>query len=330
MITGVSKFSKVSLFSDLNNLNDITLNAKYADICGYTQNNLETVFADYLHDGAVDLIKLKQWYNGYSFAGKETQKVYNPFDILLFFDNGYLYKNYWYETGSPKFLIDLVEHNNYYIPSLERVTVNEADLSKFDVDSLPLPTLLLQAGYLTIKDITTIGSQLAYVLTYPNLEIKASLNNSLITIGTTVDKKSINTVKLDNILRSNSLDGLDSVFVSHFAGIPHDWYRRNNIASYEGFYSSVVYSYFCALGYDLIAEDVTNQGKIDLTIKTQDKIIILEFKLIKYGNAKDGLKQIRTKKYAEKYLQENKPIYVVSISFNPDEKNIYDYAWEKI
>ena len=328
-ITGVSKFSKISLFSGLNNIEDITLTGKYADICGYTQHDLKTVFAEYLSDGAVDLIKLKQWYNGYNFTGADNQKVYNPFDILLFFKNDYLYKNYWFETGSPKFLIDLVEKDQYYIPNLEQIRIDEADLAKFDAGSISLPTLLLQTGYLTITGMTTIGSQLAYILSYPNLEVKASLNGSFITIGTTIDNKSINTVKLDDILRRNNLDGMATVFVSHFAAIPHDWYRNNNIANYEGFYSSVVYSYFCALGYEVIAEDTTNHGQIELTIKTYDKIVILEFKLSKYGDAKEALAQIRTKKYAEKYQQENKAIYLVGISFNPDDKNIYDYAWER-
>ncbi len=327
-ITGVSKFSKINLFSGLNNLNDITLNTKYADICGYTQYDLETVFSEYLKDGDIDLAKLKQWYNGYNFAGKNTQKVYNPFDILLFFDNGYLYKIYWFETGSPKFLIDLVEQNKYYIPRLESINVTEKELTTFDVDNIPLATLLFQTGYLTIKEIISIGIQISYILSYPNLEVKFSLNDSLLEIGTTIDEKSKQIFNLDLILKSNNLDGLANVFSSHFASIPHDWYRNNNIANYEGFYSSVVYSYFCALGYELIAEDTTNQGRIDLTIKTYDKILILEFKLSKYGDAKEAIEQIRANKYAEKYVKENKPIYLVGISFNDVDKNIFDYRWE--
>ena len=324
----MSKFSKVSLFSGLNNLEDITLNAKYADICGYTQNNLETIFAEYLHDGRVDLIKLKEWYNGYNFAGRDIQKVYNPFDILLFFNNNYIYKNYWFETATPTFLVKLIEERKYYIPDLELVYITDKDLSTFDIDNMPLYTLLFQTGYLTIKEITTIGTQLGYVLTYPNLEVKASLNDSLTEIGTTIEIKGKQLVKLDMILRSANMDGLAEIFSAHFASIPHDWYRNNNIANYEGFYSSVVYSYFCALGYNVIAEDTTNQGQIDLTIKTYDKILVLEFKLSKYGDALNAITQIKTNKYAEKYTIENKQIYLVGISFNPENKNVDDYAWE--
>lgn len=328
ILTGVSKFSKISLFSGLNNLNDITLNSNYADICGYTQSELESIFTDYLADGAVDLVKLKQWYNGYNFGGKISQKVYNPFDILLFFDNNYTYKSYWFETGSPSFLIKLVEEKKYFIPDLESVKIREKDLSAFDVDVIPIPALLFQTGYLTIKTIDTVGTQFGYLLSYPNLEVKASLNDSLATIATTAENKTNAIVMLDAILKSNNLDGLAAVFSGHFAGIPHDWYRNNNIANYEGFYSSVVYSYFCALGYEVIAEDTTNHGKIDLTIITLEKVLILEFKINKYGTAKEALEQIRSKNYAQKYILRDLPIYLVGMSFDTQSKNMADLQWE--
>jgi Holliday junction resolvase-like predicted endonuclease len=121
------------------------------------------------------------------------------------------------------------------------------------------------------------------------------------------------------------MDGLAAVFSSHFASIPHDWYRNNNIANYEGFYSSVVYSYFCALGYEVIAEDTTNQGQIDLVIKTEDKILIIEFKLSKYGDAKSAIAQIKDKGYAQKYIIDKKPIYLVGISFDSESRNVHDF-----
>jgi hypothetical protein len=327
-LTGVSKFSKVSLFSGLNNLEDITLYARYADICGYTQANIEHEFAQYIEYGYVDLVKLKKWYNGYNFAGKDLQKVYNPFDILLFCSNNYIYKSYWFETATPTFLVKLFEKNQYFVPDLESITVSDKDMSTFDVDNMPIFTLLFQTGYLTIKEVTTIGTQLAYVLSYPNLEVKASLNGSLADIGTTVENKGKYLSELDKILRAGKFDKLSAIFNSHFASIPHDWYRNNNISNYEGFYASLVYSYFCALGYDLIAEDVTNQGRIDLTIKMNDKIIIIEFKLSKYGNASDSIKQIKTLAYADKYTLSKLPVYLIGMSFDEKNKNISDYMWE--
>lgn len=176
-LTGVTKFSKVGLFSGLNNLNEITLTSDYADICGYTQTELEREFKDYLNEGNVDKAKLKHWYNGYNFAGSEEQKVYNPFDILLFCSNHFQYKSYWFETGSPSFLIKLIQKNKYYFPEMENVELMESSLSSFDVNNIGLTSLLFQTGYLTIKKNITMGMMYGYVLGYPNLEVKASLNN---------------------------------------------------------------------------------------------------------------------------------------------------------
>ena len=330
MLTGVSKFSKVSLFSGLNNLLDITLDTRYADICGYNQTELEREFAEYFVAGNIDKAKLKSWYNGYNFAGTEEQKVYNPFDILLFISKGYVYRNYWFETATPTFLIKLFEKNQYYIPDLEEMVVGDRILSTFDVDNMPIVTLLFQTGYLTIKDIITRGNQVAYKLSYPNYEVKYSLNDSLAEIGSNPDTKEQLIDNMVNAIESNDFEKLRLVLDSHFAGIPNDWYRNNNIENYEGFYASIVYSYFNALGYDLIAEDVTNHCKIDLTIIMHDKILILEFKLSKFGSAEDAINQIKERNYSQKYLSRGMPIYLLGISFNSKERNIQDLRVEKL
>lgn len=330
LMTGVSKFSKVSLFSGLNILDDISLNTNYADICGYTQSELEQECAEHLAAGQVDKAKLKLWYNGYNFAGSAEQKVYNPFDILLFCNNNYQYRSYWFETATPTFLVRLIESEQYYIPDLEEVLVPESSLASFDVDEITLTTLLFQTGYLTIKRVTQLGTQMAYVLGYPNLEVKASLNDKLATIGTSLQRKDQVLGKVAGVLLSNKFADLKSIFSSHFASIPHDWYRNNNIANYEGFYASIVYSYLAALGYDLRAEDITNQGRIDLTMIMPDKVIILEFKLTKYGSAAQALEQIKAKGYPDKYLAENKPIHLLGISFDIESKNVVECLYEVI
>lgn len=327
LLTGVSKFSKISLFSGLNNLEDITLDPQYADICGYTQVELEREFAEYLAEGKVDLAKLKLWYNGYNFAGTEEQKVYNPFDILLFCRKNYIYRNYWFETATPTFLVQLVEQGCFYIPQLEEIDILDDDLAAFDVGNMALPVLLLQTGYLTIKTAFTLGTQLAYTLTYPNLEVKTGLNNQLAGIGTKVETRVSNLSSLFRLLNKNDIAGLSRVFQSFFASIPHDWYRNNPIGQYEGFYASIVYSYLAGLGYDLQVEDSTNQGKIDLTLITPDKILIFEFKLTKYGTATESIEQIKAKNYPQKYIAAGKPIYLLGISFNPDEKNVADFSY---
>ena len=313
------------MFSGLNNLEDITLDKRYADICGYRQDELDKEFAEYLVD--VDKDKLKLWYNGYNFAGTDKQKVYNPFDILLFISKGKEYRSYWFETATPTFLVKLMEARHYFVPELEEIIVSDKSLSAFDVDSINITTLLFQTGYLTVKEVITIGSQHGYILSYPNLEVKSSLNDSLADIGNSVESKSQNLALLDMRLKQNDIAGLENVFRSYFASIPNDWYRRNDMANYEGFYASIVYSYFCALGYDLIAEDVTNHGKIDLTIRMPDKILILEFKL--NSTALEAINQIKNRGYKEKYLSDNKPIYLVGVSFDSETRNINDFIVEK-
>jgi hypothetical protein len=329
-ITGVSKFSKVSLFSGLNNLNDISLDGKYADICGYTQSELEQNFADYLTAGNVDRNELKKWYNGYNFAGLETQKVYNPFDILLFFAKNYQYTNYWFETATPTFLIELIKQRQYHIPDLELVTVGSDTLSTFEIENISLVTLLFQTGYLTIKQIAKRANQIVYRLTYPNYEVKYSLNNSIALIGSSLENKDKLINSLYEVCENNQFEQLQEILSSHFASIPHDWYRNNKIANYEGFYASVVYSYFTALGYDLVAEDATNHGRIDLSITMPDKILLIEFKLSSNGDAISALAQIKAKNYAQKFIHEHKPIYAIGMSFDSTNRNVVDLVSEQL
>ncbi len=329
MLTGVSRFSKISIFSELNNLKDITLDKRYADICGYNQAELEQSLSDYLSKGKVDLKQLKKWYNGYNFAGNDTQKVYNPFDILLFMDGDYQYQSYWFETATPTFLVKMIEKNRYFIPDLENVVVGETMLSKFDIGNMPITTLLFQTGYLTIKEITFRGQRMAYRLGYPNYEVKCSLNESLANIGTSPDRKDFVIDSLVNSFEDNHFEDLKLILSSHFASIPNDWYRNNQIDQYEGFYASIVYSFLTALGYDTIPEDVTNHGKIDMTIVMDDKIVIMEFKLAKLGDAQSAIQQIKDKKYAEKYLAHHKTIYLIGISFDSQARNVIDLLVER-
>ncbi|WP_456236415.1 hypothetical protein [Facilibium subflavum] len=183
---------------------------------------------------------LKKWYNGYNFAGSESQSVYNPFDILLFIDGDYQYQSYWFETATPTFLVKMIESNRYFIPSLENLTVGEDVLKTFDVDNMPVESLLFQTGYLTIKKITTIGTQYAYVLTYPNLEVKASLNGALASIASNLMVKNQHLTLIAKALQNNEFQHLQRIFNSHFSSIPNDWYRNNNIGQYEGFYASII------------------------------------------------------------------------------------------
>ena len=175
-LTGVSKFSKASIFSGLNMLKDISLTPKYGNICGYTQNDIETTVLPYL-DG-IDLVKLKEWYNGYNFLKDD---VYNPFDVLLFIDNDFLYKNYWFETGTPSYLVKLIQEKNYYLPKLSNIRVCEELINSFDINNIELEVILYQAGYLTIDSVEIDeDDDIIYTLRIPNKEVEISLSRYII------------------------------------------------------------------------------------------------------------------------------------------------------
>ncbi|MEA3553224.1 MAG: AAA family ATPase, partial [Campylobacterota bacterium] len=321
-LTGVSKFTKTSIFSGLNNITDISLDKAYGDICGYTQNDVETTFKPYLQD--VDMDKLKCWYNGYNFLGSD---MYNPFDILLFISKGHLYKNYWFETGTPTFLMELIKQNNYFLPNLANLKVDEKLLNSFDIENLDLEVILYQAGYLTIDKVeTTIFETLEYSLKIPNKEVKQSLNDYI--IAKILKDKNATQKKTDtykSLLHSDMTSFRDAL-KSIFASIPYNNYTKNDIQNYEGFYASVIYVYLQSLGLDIVGEDVTNKGRIDLTIKMKQAIYIIEFKV---GDG-DAPQQIKDKQYSQKYLNDSKDIYLVGINFDEDEKNISNFEWEKI
>jgi hypothetical protein len=322
--TGVSKFAKSGVFSGLNHLNDITYHDKYATICGYTQQELEDTFRTHLIPE--DLPTIKAWYNGYYFLGQEG--IYNPFSILNYLERGKVFANYWFATGTPTFLIDLLKQRRFYIPHLEKIEVTENSLQSFDVDYLPLIPLLLQTGYLTITGTRLVGITRFYALSYPNLEVKQSLNDCLAEICVATEVKNDTYLAMHEALSRHHFGQLKLIFTRLFASIPHDWYRNNDIQHYEGFYCAMVYSYFMGLGYTAIAEDVTSQGKIDITVILDHSIVIIEFKLAQSGDAESAIQQIKDKQYANKYLGHEKPIYLLGLSFDAENRNVKTCAFE--
>jgi len=322
-LTGVSKFSKASIFSGLNNIQDITLDCRYSLVCGYRQSDLESSFIEYLEN--VDLEKVKSWYNGYSW-GEES--VYNPFDILLFLDNPKKeFKNYWFETGTPTFLMKLIETNNYFLPRLSNLVVGEQLLNSFDIENLDLEVILYQAGYLTIeKTEITPFETINYKLKLPNKEVKLSFNDFI--IDRLFGDRDKNSKKIDiyKALVDKDLESFKTSLISLFASIPYNNYTNNQMQNSEGFYATVIYVYLQSLGIEIIGEDVTNRGRIDLTIKFLNSIYIVEFKV----DGKNALAQIKEKNYAKKYLSSKKDIYLVGIEFDTNERNISKFEWEKL
>jgi Holliday junction resolvase-like predicted endonuclease len=320
-LTGVSKFIKASIFSGLNMLEDISLNKKFGNICGYTQANIENEFKKYLE--GVDLNKVKDWYNGYNFLKDD---VYNPFDLLKFSKYDFVFDNYWFTTGTPTFLIKLIEKNNYFLPKLSNLVVGKNLLDSFDIENIDLEVILYQSGYLTIDKVQlTPFETIEYKLKLPNKEVKISFNDIIINY---ITNNNLPTIKSDIYLAllEVNMDKFKDSFISIFASIPYNNFTNNDIQNYEGFYASVVYVYLQSLGLEIIGEDVTNLGRIDLTVKIKELIYIIEFKV----GSEDALKQIKEKNYHQKYLNENKDIYLVGINFDKTDKNISKFQFDKI
>ncbi len=317
-LTGVSKFAKVSIFSGLNNLEDISLNPDYGNICGYTQLDLDTTFAPYLE--GVDMEKVKRWYNGYNFLG---DSVYNPFDILLFIKNNHRFKNYWFDTGTPKFLIDLIKKNSYYIPRFNGLVAEESLLNSFDIENLNLETILFQSGYLTIKRLIEDEMEEMYELGFPNMEVQTSFCKYILQSMTTGSEQVTIRRELLALLRSGDVASLEPVIKRLFASIAYNNYTNNDIARYEGFYASVLYAYFSSIMVGIIAEDASNMGRVDLTLQVDGRTFLFEFKVT------DGepLEQIKTMKYYEKYAGER---YLIGIVFDPKARNVSKFEWEKV
>ena len=325
-ITGVSKFSKVSLFSGLNNLTDITLEPEYSTICGYTEADLDTVFAAELP--GLDRDEIREWYNGYHWLGPE--KVYNPFDILLLFRRR-KFEAHWFETGSPAFLVETLCKRRVSTVALDEMVGSADLLSTFDVDAIATEALLFQTGYLTIREEEDLGGESFYRLGYPNREVRQSLNRSLLRhLVQDPSRQTANSMRLYRLLEANDFAGMKTLFQAFFASIPYEWYTRNDIASYEGYYASVFYSYFAALGLDIVVEDSTSHGRLDMAVRFNRNVYLFEFKVVEQAVAGAAMAQLKSRRYADKYRALGQPIHLVAVEFSKDTRNVVAFEVETI
>ncbi len=320
LLTGVSKFSKVNLFSGLNNLIDITLDPRYSAICGYTEADLDAVFAPELP--GLNRDEIRDWYDGYSWRGDE--RVYNPFDVLLLFDTRE-FKAHWFETGTPKFLIDTLLSRGFGAPPLDGVVASDAMLSAFDVDDIAAEALLFQTGYLTISGTEYHRGRMQYRLGYPNREVRQSLNESLLD-RLTGDRahRERRSDDLYDLLRANDFDGMEKLFQSFFAGVPHQWHMRNDIAAYEGYYASVFHAHFLALGTELevTVEDSGSRGRVDMAVRFNDNVYLFEFKVVEKDPTGAAMTQLKDKGYADKYRYLGWPIHLIGVEFSKKTRNV--------
>ena len=317
-LTGVSKFSKISLFSDLNNLTDLTLDRRYSAICGYTEADLETVFAPELP--GLDRKRIREWYNGYCWLGDE--KVYNPFDLLLLFASRE-FDSYWFETGSPKFLVDTLFERQVSSVSLEEMVGTGDLLSAFDVGEIGTEALLFQTGYLTITDDEDLDGERLYRLGYPNREVRQSLNRVLLRrLAPDARGQTANRIRLARLLKAADWAGLRELFHAFFASIPYQWYVNNDIARYEGYYASVFYSYFAASGYEITVEDSSGSGRLDMAVRAGGQVYLFEFKVVEQAGEGAALAQLRERDYAAKYRGRDDTVHLLGVEFSRATRNV--------
>ena len=317
-ITGVTKFSKASLFSGLNNLTDITMEAGYSSICGYTDEDLDMVFAPELP--GLDRQQIRECYNGYNWRGSE--RVYNPFDILLLFRN-HEFKAHWFETGSPTFLVDTLFERRVSSIDLETMIGTDELLSKFDVGDIATEALLFQTGYLTIGSTEDVGGEAVYRLDYPNPEVRQSLNRSL--LGHLVrdrTRQTANSVRLYQLLEANDFTALEALFQAFFTSIPYEWYTNDDIAAYEGYYASVFYSYFAGLGFDITVEDSSSHGRLDMAVRFNGQVYLFELKVVGMTGEGAAMAELKEKRYADKYRSPGQPIHLIAVEFDKDARTV--------
>lgn len=331
-VTGVSKFSKVSLFSGMNNLLDISLNPTYSTLLGITekelkrdlQEELQRVSAIRKKDEETNFLEMKQWYNGYLFSRKSTsERVYNPLSVLQFLKNAEL-DNYWFTTATPTFAIELIKQQKYSIPDLEQGTIVGKEIeSDHEVDKIDLPTLLFQTGYLTIDSFDE--NSWTYHLKFPNEEVKRSFLEQLLIEFSEKQPSEIHKIlfKLLNHLKNKDLSSFFKIFNTLFSSIPYQIHIKQ-----ETYYHSLIYLVLKALGFSVQSEVSTNNGRVDMVLKTDHYIFIFEFKID--SNAETAMKQILEKGYDKQFKLESKEIILVGVNFDTTSRSLNDWCADSI
>ncbi len=323
-LTGVSRFSRVSVFSALNNLQDLSMHGGYADMLGYTESELDAYFGDYLARFAEDTgwsvaevkARLARQYDGYRFSEKDVN-VYNPFSVLNAFNESAL-KNYWFETGTPTFLVNQLKQDRYPLPNIEHVQVTPAVFGAFEIDHLYPEALLFQTGYVTIKDV----QDRLYTLGYPNQEVKSAFTESLwlAWTGNADPEANVLLLKLTPYLRDEALDAFFAAVTAIFASIPYDIQTKRDAA----YYHTIFYLMIAASGSAAQSSVLTSRGRIDMLVTFPDKAYILEFKCNQSADV--AIQQIRDKGYAEPYRASGKKLILLGINFSSETRNVQEWS----
>lgn len=355
LLTGVSKYGKLSIFSDLNNLLDITLDPRFATLLGYTQAELEHYFSDYIDQLTVRyasnrtevLEQIKFWYNGYSWDG--VQRVYVPFSTLVFFSQQ-SFANHWFATATPSFLIKLLRQQQLPAYTLDEISADSKLLDSADVNQISVISLLFQTGYLTVKRVERTFQGDLYELGYPNYEVAQAFQQHLLTDYLTANIDQISITLLGNLrkaLQTQNVEAFISTLQSVFGSIPHTLFLPQ-----EAYYHSVVYLVLRLLGFTVEAERLNHLGRLDAVLELRDVVYILEFKLSeaqpksrrrskakttnsptpspKLSLAQVALEQIRAKQYDLPFRNHGKTIVLLGIAFDQAQRNISEWQMEQV
>ncbi|MCY4357489.1 MAG: AAA family ATPase [Gammaproteobacteria bacterium] len=329
-VTGVSMFSKVSLFSYLNNLTDISLKPDYATICGYTDHDLESVFAPEME--GLDREEIRRWYNGYHWLGEE--KVYNPWDILNLFDSRE-FAPHWFRTGSPTFLYKVMMEQRINPMALRNRAAIEAVITTFNIDDINFDALLFQAGYLTITAKDSTGFRTRYTLDYPNLEVRQSLKDELL-VYLSEEKSQVLELSdsLIGLLLMQDFEQFTSHLRSFLAGLPYQWQGERSPARYEAWYEAMLYAALDTPKVEIRLEESSSRGRADMVLLHGGKVFVFEFKMVELSAdatseeremkgeeaVKVAIGQIRDRCYMDKYRRRQEPMFLIGMAFDRSGK----------
>jgi hypothetical protein len=329
-LTGVTKFSHVSIFSDLNHLSDMTLNPRYADICGLTEDEVEQNFEPEIaaiieetgREREEYLERMRRYYNGYRFS-KDPLKVYNPFGLLKHFNESGDFQAYWYETGTPTFLINLITKQKINIAGLSNMKVRYEDFRKYDIETMKAETVLYQSGYLTITGYEEEVNE--YSLDYPNDEVRSSFARSLMDkyFESSSENPDALSAQLLKAMLNGDIEEAINALRQFLAAVPYDIIKET-----ENYYETAVHLIFSMLGFNCRSEVRIAAGRIDTLVETKKFVYCFEFKIDK--TADEALAQIDTKEYLLPWeAKTGKKLFKVGVNFDSKKRNIETWKYSE-
>jgi hypothetical protein len=324
ILTGVSKFTQTSIFSKLNHLDDITLDKKFVNLVGYTPQELEDNFSDWLEQAHQNMPHLsreqfmdcvKMWYNGYSWDAKQT--VYNPFSVMRFMQKG-IFEGNWFTSGTPRFLIDLMREQEDFL--YHKLKLSSRLVDSYDIEKINIRTLLFQTGYLTIKEIDYGNAE--FTLDYPNREVEEAMYSYILDeiLDLPQYEAGVPLIQLRDAFRQNNIEKAMNILHSLLKDVPNQLIKGKR----ENFFHTFVHLTFRYVGFNFESELNTSDGRMDCVLKSKTHIYIIEFK---YNlSAEVALQQIIDQDYASKFTTDGRPIVLLGVNFSSRKRGIG--AWK--